>query len=123
NGGLGVNHIGQWLGVSHRVGPMMTYWVLPKSGIPISVNTVQMVTNAEQQTDSIKQQMQRWTADVSKIVDAKSTYINWGKEDIPHQKMFDFDDEDDEFMRNFGMLIQMKATVLLHTHAMVCVRK
>ncbi|CAJ1932244.1 unnamed protein product [Cylindrotheca closterium] len=64
-----------------------------------------MVTNAEQQTDSVKQQMQCWTADVSKIVDAKSTYINWGKEDIPHQMMFDFDDEDDEFMRNFGMLI------------------
>ncbi|CAJ1933595.1 unnamed protein product [Cylindrotheca closterium] len=105
DGGLGVNHIGRWLGVSHRVGPMMTYWVLPKSGIPISVDTVQMVTNAEQQTDSVKQQMQRWTADVSKTVDAKSTYINWGKEDIPHQMMFDFDDEDDKFMRNFGMLI------------------
>ncbi|CAJ1962216.1 unnamed protein product [Cylindrotheca closterium] len=68
DGGLGVNHIGRWLGVLHRVGPMMTYWVLPKSGIPISVDTVQM-------------------------------------EDIPHQIIFDFDDEDDEFMRNFGMLI------------------
>ncbi|CAJ1945328.1 unnamed protein product [Cylindrotheca closterium] len=105
DGGLGVNHIGQWLGVSHRVGPMMTYWVLPKSGIPISVDTVQMVTKAEQQTDSVNQQMQRWAADVSKIVDAKSTYINWGKEEIPHQMMFDFDNKDDKFMRNFDMLI------------------
>ena len=42
DGGLGTNSIGRWLGVSHRVGPAMTYWILPASGIPISTDTVQL---------------------------------------------------------------------------------
>jgi len=61
-GGLGTNEIGRWLGVSHRIRPMMTYWVLPKSGIPISTDTVQAVTQAELQTDAVKEQMESWKA-------------------------------------------------------------
>ena len=30
DGKLGNNEIGRWLGVSHRVGPVMTFWVLRK---------------------------------------------------------------------------------------------
>ena len=41
NAGLGEVEVGRWLGVSHRVGQLMSYWVLPESGIPISVTTVQ----------------------------------------------------------------------------------
>mmetsp|Transcript_17331 Transcript_17331/g.42358 ORF Transcript_17331/g.42358 Transcript_17331/m.42358 type:complete len:358 (+) Transcript_17331:1030-2103(+) len=40
DGGLGMNEIGRWLGVSHRIGPAMTYWILPRSGIPITTDTV-----------------------------------------------------------------------------------
>ena len=30
NAGLGVTEVGRWLGVSHRVGQPMSYWILPK---------------------------------------------------------------------------------------------
>ena len=45
NVGLGVPEVGRWLGVSHRVGQMMSYWILPESGIPVSCTTVQGITN------------------------------------------------------------------------------
>jgi hypothetical protein len=32
NAGLGETKIGRWLGVSHRVGPIMSYWILIKDG-------------------------------------------------------------------------------------------
>jgi hypothetical protein len=51
NDGVASPELGQWLGVSHRVGPLMSYWILPQSGIPISCTTVQRVANLEQQTD------------------------------------------------------------------------
>ena len=35
NAGVGQPELGRWLGVSHRVGQVMSYWVLPQSGIPI----------------------------------------------------------------------------------------
>ena len=44
NVGLGETELGKWCGVSHRVGPLMSYWILPASGIPISCTTVQKVT-------------------------------------------------------------------------------
>ena len=57
NAGLGEVALGRWIGVSHRVGQLMSYWVLPESGIPVSVTTVQRVTNAEVSTDEMKSRM------------------------------------------------------------------
>ena len=48
NAGVGPSQIGRWLGVSHKVGQLMSYWILPVSGIPISCVTVQRLTNLEQ---------------------------------------------------------------------------
>ena len=39
NGGLEKSE-GRWLGVSRRVGQLISYWLLPKSGIPISCSAV-----------------------------------------------------------------------------------
>ena len=35
---------GRWLGVLHRVGQALCYWVLPVSGVPIARSTVQPIT-------------------------------------------------------------------------------
>ena len=50
--GLGEIKLGRFLGVSHSVGSLMSYWVLPASGIPITRTTVQRVTNLESRGDS-----------------------------------------------------------------------
>ncbi|CAJ1965439.1 unnamed protein product [Cylindrotheca closterium] len=106
DGALGPNEIGRWLGVSHRTGPMMTYWILPRSGRPISTDTVQNISETEKQTDVVKEQMAQWTTDVSKILDARTGDISWGKDEIPPQLMFDLGLEDKEFKCNFNELIK-----------------
>lgn len=55
NAGLGPSEIGRWLGISHCIGPLMTYWVLPKSRIPISTDSVQRLTTLEQKLTSTGQ--------------------------------------------------------------------
>ena len=55
NAGLGDNCIGRWLGVAHRVGNLMSYWILTQTGRVIARTTVQRVTNLELQTDEVKQ--------------------------------------------------------------------
>ena len=57
NAGLDTPRLGRCLGVSHRVGKLMSYWILPQSGTPISVTTVQRVTNLENQTDEMKKRI------------------------------------------------------------------
>jgi hypothetical protein len=57
NAGVGDNSCGQWLGVSHRIGSLMSYWILPKSGKVISRTTVQRMTSSEMETTEVKDRM------------------------------------------------------------------
>ena len=50
NAGVDAPKLGRWLGVSHRIGQLTTYWIIPASGIPISCGTVQLLTVLEEQT-------------------------------------------------------------------------
>ena len=55
NAGLDVPRIGKFLGITDSVSNLMTYHILPVSGIPITAGTVQRVTHLEQQTDAVRQ--------------------------------------------------------------------
>ena len=46
--------IGRWLGIAHRVGSDMTYWVLTKAGHVIARSTVQHITVTDMATDAIR---------------------------------------------------------------------
>ncbi len=45
---------GRWLGITHRVGSDMTYWILTESGCVIARSTVQHVTITDLATDAIR---------------------------------------------------------------------
>jgi hypothetical protein len=49
--------LGCWLGVSHRVGSDMCYWVLNENGNVLSRTTVQHVTDDDAKQESIKKQL------------------------------------------------------------------
>ena len=55
NAGLRELELGRWLGVSHRVGKLLSYWILPKSLIPISCTTVQWLTQLEKQQSEFQE--------------------------------------------------------------------
>ena len=84
NGGLDTLRSGRWLLVSHRVGKLMSHWVLPQLGILISVTAVQRATNLEKQTDEMKKRMDnfqlstqcRWDARTSTIESPPTDQLN-----------------------------------------------
>ena len=47
NSGLGKRELGRWLGVLHRTGRDMYYWILKANGYVASRTTVQRITNLE----------------------------------------------------------------------------
>ena len=55
NAGASPFEPGRWLGVSHRTGRLMTYYVLTQRATVISRSTVQRVTNLELSTNSVKE--------------------------------------------------------------------
>ena len=57
---LGETKSGQWLGVSHHVGSLMSYSILTQKGNVISHTTASRVTNLETQVDSTKSRLQEF---------------------------------------------------------------
>jgi hypothetical protein len=55
--GIGEIEIGKFLGISSSTGSLMSYFILPSSGIPVSRTTVQRMTELEKQTDANRQRM------------------------------------------------------------------
>ena len=49
--------LGRWLGVAENVGPIMTFWILPSSGIPIPRSSVIPLSPHEYEMQSIKERM------------------------------------------------------------------
>ena len=87
NAGLGPPTLGRWLGVSHRVGNRMTYWVLPRSGRPISCDSVQRCTADELRTEAMQEKCLSFTVEVAKRLDAGAGNIKMPN--VPQEKMFD----------------------------------
>ena len=105
NAGLSQPELGRWLGVSHRVGPLMSYWILPSSGIPISCTTVQRLTELEKQTDEWKRRIKEYDDTIEKKLDADVPISNKSLIGVDHTKIIDIDDEDPEFLEEFNRII------------------
>ena len=90
NAGLGPAELGKWLGISHRVGKLMSYWILPRSGIPISVTTVQRVTNLEKQTEALQAKMNDFHKAVERKWKVTSTTLDHSRD----QNVLSLRDED-----------------------------
>jgi hypothetical protein len=105
NAGLGEVELGRWLGVSHRVGRMMSYWILPISGIPVSVTTVQRLTNDERNTNEMKTRMDQFDAELEVLFDVHMADITGKLRDIDPSKVIDPEDEDPGFFQEFTRVI------------------
>jgi hypothetical protein len=67
NTGLGVTSIRRWLGVFHRVGGIMSYWILTIKGTVISRITVQRVTALEKETDEVKAAVVEFNREIASL--------------------------------------------------------
>lgn len=97
NAGLGETKIGRWLGVSHRIGPLMSYWVLTRDGQVLSRTTVQRVTNLELKTDENVTRCNEFDKSISAKVGDAEQFIDDGK-----VRPIDWAESDDSFDEEFN---------------------
>ena len=80
NAGLGEPKLGRWLGVSHHVGSLMSYWVLTLKGHVISGTTVSRVTNLEKQQTDVKHRLTEFdSAITARLNDDAHVLVEGGK--------------------------------------------
>ena len=110
NAGLAPAEIGRWLGVSHRVGSSMSYWILPQSGIPVSCATVSRLTNLELQGVENKKRMESFDRNLEDKFNAASSDLlsELEKADVPHANVFSLEDESDDFLDEYNKVIDNK---------------
>ena len=105
NAGVGDNSCGRWLGVSHRVGNLMSYWILTENGRVISRTTVQRITNLEQGTAEVKDRMTRYNERVSTVLkDANHVIQGEGERQLQDWDNYTLEDDPD-FAEEFNNLV------------------
>ena len=105
NAGVGNPEVGRWLGVAHRVGPDMSYWILPCSGIPIACTTVQRITNLEQQQNTWQKRINEFNQRIEQTFNTTSTSVRVDPNIIQQGKLLSLDDEDEEFIQEYSRVI------------------
>ena len=100
NAGLGPMKLGRWFGVAHKVGGLMSYWVLTSNCTVIARTTVQRVTSLEMQATHMKERTQAFDeATKTRMKDNEHVILEGGKtqpydwNDHPFGKDPDFADE------------------------------
>jgi len=67
----------RWLGVAHRVGQAICFWLLPESGVPIARTTIQSISNEESATTEVKRIIDVFNAKrISKLGEIQGNTIN-----------------------------------------------
>ena len=67
--------IGRWLGIAHRAGSNMTYWILTQSGKVIARSTIQHVIHSEIRTDAIKKRVDDFDKAINMKLD-EANFVN-----------------------------------------------
>ena len=99
NAGLGETKLGHWLGVSHHVGSLMSYWILTLKGHVISQMTVSRVTNLEKQQTDVKHRLEAFDSAITARFNDDAHVLVEGEEIQPQDWSEPVDDLDflDEF--------------------------
>ena len=100
NAGLSPFEPGRWLGVSHRTGRLMCYYVLTQRGTVVSRSTVQRVTNIEKGTTEVEDTFRKFDHAIQEKM--KSCQENNFIGDKPNPEHWaDLLENDEEFREEF----------------------
>ena len=99
NAGLGEALPGRWLGVSHRTGRLMCYYIITQSGRVVSRSTVQRVTNLESQQQDVIDTFKQYDEEIHRRLKADDRGFEGAKPDP--KDWTDLMEEDPDFREEF----------------------
>jgi hypothetical protein len=106
NAGMGESSIGRWIvGVSHKVGMLMSYWILTISGHIISCVTVHRLTEDEKQIAEWKASMEDYDKKMEERLDIKDPDNNNNPNDICEFNRLSIENYDQTFIDEMNKVI------------------
>ena len=102
---MGEPSIGRWVGVSHKVGQAMSYWIVTVSGSIISCVTVQRLTEDEKQTNEYKERMTEFDEHLEQRIDTLGSDSFNMPNNSPDWNRLSLDEDDPSFDADFNKMI------------------
>lgn len=102
NAGLGETNLGRFLGVSHRVGNLMSYWILTINGRTVSRTTVQRLTTIELQDREQIGRCKHFDDEIKRIFNDENHIIQVGEDEA----QFDWEafKDDEDFLQEISVI-------------------
>jgi hypothetical protein len=85
NAGVGDNMFGRLLGVLHRIGNLMSFWIFTANGRVISRTTVQRVTNLELATAEVKEGSEDYDDRINELLEDDNHAIQGNENEMPYK--------------------------------------
>ena len=105
NASLCEPEVERWLGVSHQVGPLISYWILLKSDIPVSCTTSHPLSYIDQQTNWYQSEMKYFTENIEPKTNAAVTVPSKTTSPFKLEYKIEIIAEDDDFLSDFNRII------------------
>jgi hypothetical protein len=87
-----MKRLGRWLGVSHRVGSDLCYWIVTDSGQVVSKTSVEHVTRDDYLNEDTKAKVKEFEKKLGKHLD-DSNFSLQGEDNVDLKMLEDLDDE------------------------------
>ena len=104
NAYLGPPLLGIWLGVSHQVGSVMSYWLLTNTGSVVSITTVQRVTTLERQKSYVKTECDEFDTEISRRIKNDGFSLEGSK--INPEDWAELVNHDSDFQEEFNRIFR-----------------
>ena len=101
NTGLGLTKLGRWLSVAHKVGGLMSYWILTVNCTVITRMTVQRVLSLEMEPDHMKERAQAFDEAIKAKIKDSTHIILEGSKTQPYDWTDHSFEEDPDFIEEF----------------------
>ena len=101
NAGMGETKMGRWLGVSHKTGSLMSFWVLMPSCRVVSRTSVQRITNLELQEKTNKRRMTAFDDAVKEYLRDYNHVLNDSGKPEPYNWSAHSFEDDSDFQEEF----------------------
>ena len=107
NAGLGEITHGRWIGISHKVGQLMSFWILTTGCKIISCTTVQRMTLEECQSETWKDKLQQYDVFISEKLATNNCDISASTNQQPEWNRLTLDPShyDKDFINEFNKVI------------------
>ena len=92
--------LGRWLGVYHRIGSDICYWILPKSATVIAKTNVQHVTRYYMLDAETSEQVENFNTAINEQLDDTNFRIQHGEGGLTLEYEYDLQQWDPSYWRN-----------------------